>query len=370
MLRFVPGSRHNRSDVNIAIARLTWSPVKLELDQPFAISGGSHETAALVVVRLELDDGNVGLGEAAPLPAYNGETLAHVERALSDVKRCIEGTRMESWSDLYPRVQALVVNSGSACCAVETALLDALARRQGVALQHWFGPAGELRLHTDVTIPLGDVEVAESTARKWWGRGFRTLKVKVADVDLDVQRVAAVHRGAPQARLLLDANAGLSAAEALRLIDELRRRNITITLFEQPVPRGDWSGLQYLAQHGVRLALDESVVTAEDVLEAQRELGSEHVVNVTLMKAGVSQALRVVAAARFAGMGLMIGGMVESSLAMTVSACLASGLGGFEFLDLDTPLFLQDSPFIGGLRFDGDRLDLSAIDEGHGVSLG
>jgi hypothetical protein len=65
----------------------------------------------------------------------------------------------------------------------------------------------------------------------------------------------------------------------------------------------------------------------------------------------------------------MIGGMLESTLAMTTSAQFAAGQGGFEFVDLDTPLFLASSPFCGGFTQRGAGLDLSGIDSGHGVSL-
>jgi L-alanine-DL-glutamate epimerase-like enolase superfamily enzyme len=63
----------------------------------------------------------------------------------------------------------------------------------------------------------------------------------------------------------------------------------------------------------------------------------------------------------------MIGGMVESMLAMSMSAHVAAGLGGFTFVDLDTPMFLAENPFIGGFRQTGDQLALDHIDAGHGV---
>jgi L-Ala-D/L-Glu epimerase len=63
----------------------------------------------------------------------------------------------------------------------------------------------------------------------------------------------------------------------------------------------------------------------------------------------------------------MIGGMVESTLAMTASASLAAGLGGFEFVDLDTPLFMRDAPTRGGFRQSGPELELAHISAGHGV---
>ena len=66
--------------------------------------------------------------------------------------------------------------------------------------------------------------------------------------------------------------------------------------------------------------------------------------------------------------GLMIGGMVESTLAMSMSACFAAGQGGFTFVDLDTPLFMVDSPLEGGMRYTKSRIDLQHIEAGHGVT--
>jgi L-alanine-DL-glutamate epimerase-like enolase superfamily enzyme len=84
------------------------------------------------------------------------------------------------------------------------------------------------------------------------------------------------------------------------------------------------------------------------------------------MKSGIGQALDIVAATRACGLAPMIGGMVEARLAMGTSACLAAGLGGFAFIDLDTPLFLAEDPFTGGYTQAGERLDLRGIDTGHG----
>ena len=85
------------------------------------------------------------------------------------------------------------------------------------------------------------------------------------------------------------------------------------------------------------------------------------------MKAGISEALEIVSIAREAGIGLMIGGNIESILAMTASACFAAGLGGFGYADLDTPLFLAENPFEGGYSIEGSRLSVAHIEAGHGV---
>ena len=79
------------------------------------------------------------------------------------------------------------------------------------------------------------------------------------------------------------------------------------------------------------------------------------------------EALDIAAICRAARLGLMIGGMVESSLAMTVSACLAAGQGGFSFVDLDTPLFMRGSPLRGGMKQEGPLIRVDQIEAGHGV---
>ena len=101
----------------------------------------------------------------------------------------------------------------------------------------------------------------------------------------------------------------------------------------------------------------------ERIVQAQ----AAQVINIKLMKAGIAAALDIVVAARAAGLGLMIGGNVESILAMTGSACFATGQGGFQFADLDTPLFLATNPFTGGFALDGGMISVAAITAGHGV---
>jgi L-Ala-D/L-Glu epimerase len=85
------------------------------------------------------------------------------------------------------------------------------------------------------------------------------------------------------------------------------------------------------------------------------------------MKAGIAEALDIAAICRAAGIGLMIGGMVESILAMSVSAHFAAGQGDFAFVDLDTPMFMAEQPFTGGFAQQGGRLSVAECGPGHGV---
>jgi L-alanine-DL-glutamate epimerase-like enolase superfamily enzyme len=348
-----------------SIASIDSQVLELELTEPFGIAGGSQQAAALVLVRLQLDDGTIGWGEAAPLPAYNGERIEHALGAIDAARPRLLGANARAWRQRALDVREPTRASASARCALETALVDALARQSGMSLYEWFGGRAPARLVTDVTIPIVPPESARQAAERWWARGFRSLKVKIGR-DADLERLLAVHAAAPGASLVLDANGGLDASEALALLEALRRQGVPVALFEQPVAAQDWAGLERVAAR-VRVALDESVVTARDAAQAARRLGAPHAVNVKLMKSGIVEALDIVAAARAGGLSLMIGGMLESSLAMSASACFAAGLGGFEFVDLDTPLFMARSPFQGGFALSADQIDVAVIARGHGV---
>jgi L-Ala-D/L-Glu epimerase len=92
-------------------------------------------------------------------------------------------------------------------------------------------------------------------------------------------------------------------------------------------------------------------------------------INIKLMKSGVAGSLAMIEAAKAGGLRLMIGGMVESILAMTFSAQMAAGSGGFSWVDLDTPMFIANNPFKGGFTQDGERLSVAHIDRGCGVEI-
>ena len=143
-----------------------------------------------------------------------------------------------------------------------------------------------------------------------------------------------------------------------------------VALFEQPTAGDDLDGLRSVRERtGVLVAADESARRATDVAALALARAAD-VVNVKISKCGLSEATAMCSVARASSMGLMIGGMVETPLAMTVSACLAGGIGGFAFVDLDTPFFMKHLPTRGTWGGGVGRkpvLDLRAIRAGHGV---
>jgi L-alanine-DL-glutamate epimerase-like enolase superfamily enzyme len=351
------------------IRTLSVEPLDIPLHAPFGISGGAQEIAHNLLVTLELADGTRGYGEAAPFPAYNGETQASALAAIVAVRASLLGADVREWRPIAALLRARVGGAGAARCAIETALLDALSRRAGLPLYAFFGGAGRA-LETDMTITTGSVEEAGPAALAILDRGISTIKVKIGGGDLahDLARLIAIHAVAPDSPLILDGNGGLRADTALELVGALHMQNIRPALLEQPVPADDWEGLAQLVRWGgVPVAADETAASAADVLRIVAERAAD-VINIKLMKRGVVEALDIAAICRSAGLRLMIGGNVESILAMTMSAHFAAGLGGFEFVDLDTPMFMAENPFDGGFAQQGARLDLGHIQAGHGVT--
>ncbi len=353
------------------IRAFAFRPLDIPLHTPFGISGGAQARANNVLVTLELDGGFLGYGEAAPLPPYNGETQADALAVLAAARGWLVGRDASDWRKLAAEFRDRGgAGCGSAQCAFEMALLDALTRRDRIPLWKYFGGAGTT-LETDMTVTTGSPEQAAADARAIRARRIRQIKVKVGGPKgpaHDLARLSAIYEVAPEAPLILDGNAGISRADASELVQGLRKRQITPALLEQWLAKDDLAGMRALGEEsGWLVAADESACTPADVRRIAR-LKAAQIVNIKLMKAGLSTALEIVAAARAAGLGLMIGGNVESILAMTVSACFAAGLGGFRFADLDTPLFLATNPFVGGYALDGGMISVAHIKAGHGVT--
>jgi L-alanine-DL-glutamate epimerase-like enolase superfamily enzyme len=227
----------------------------------------------------------------------------------------------------------------------------------GIPLWGLWGGADVRGRETDVTLPIGPLDQVVETARAWHARGFRIFKMKVGhEVDEDIRRVEAVYAACPQATFVLDANQGFSLDQARECMGAMEQWHLPVLLFEQPVARENLEGFVALRRRGtIPIAADESVRSLED---ARRliERRAVDVLNLKITKCGVVESMDIAGLARASGIRLMIGGMVESRVAMGCSWSLVLGLGGFESLDLDMPLLLSVDPIQGGYGYEGPAL--------------
>ncbi len=354
---------------NANISSIQAIPFDVPLTAEFRIASSSLARITNVAVKLALENGIVGWGETSILQPLTLEDQGLAIDAIQASQDFLAAMPVTAWRRISQRLLAQFPDYPSVRAGIEMAVFDALAKHCGVPLFQYFGGAGS-RLETDMTIPICSPDDAQALAANYRSQGFKTLKIKVGqDADQDCARLAAIRAGYPDCRLLLDGNGGFNADQAIELIERLHGLGIDPALLEQPVPREELAGLRRVhEQTGVAIAADESCCSPQDALRIVEQCAAQ-VINIKLVKSGVVQALDIAAIARSAGLGLMIGGMVETRLAMGFSAHFAAGLGGFDWIDLDTPLLLEQDPVLGGYTAQGPIYDLDTGGTGHGGSL-
>jgi len=347
-------SRPSRTVVSVDV----WA-VDVPLRDRFVISRGAVSRAALAFVRVRLDDGTEGYGEIAPFTALTGETREEsVRRARELARRIVVGSAPDLQT-LAAALAAAAPDQPAARCGLECAAADAWARSLGEPLWRAWGASDVRPRETDVTIPILHDGRIDALVASWYARGFRTLKLKVGvDPAADRARVRRIAERYEDVAFVLDANQAFDADGALRFAESLGAHARRVVLFEQPVERGDLDGLARVRRGcGMRVAADEAVFTLDDA-RAVIERGAADVVNLKIMKSGLAESLAIADLASGQGVGLMVGGMVETRLAMSFSLAIALGRGGVDHLDLDTPLLLCDDPHSGGYAYDGPMLSV------------
>lgn len=308
---------------------------KMRLSKPFRISGYVFEAFDVVVVTL--DDGqHRGRGEAGGV-YYLGDDTAHMLSWLDKAHDAIAaGPSREELRSILP--------PGGARNAVDCALWELEAARAGVPVWRLAGQAAPKALRTTFTLGADEPAVMADTAR---GHAqARSIKIKLTgDLDLDLARVAAVRAARPDAWLGVDGNQGFVAGQLDALIAGLLAQDVG--LLEQPLARGREADLQGL-RSPIPLAGDESILSLGDVAPS---VGRYDVVNIKLDKCGgLTEGLLMAQEARRLGMGVMVGNMGGSSLAMGPSFVLGQVC---DIVDLDGPIFLANDRRPGVEYVDG-----------------
>lgn len=303
--------------------KLTVARESLPLNAPFRISGHVFETSDVVTVTLE-DGAARGRGEASGV-YYLGDDVDHMLTALDAARGAIEGgIDRAALRELMP--------AGGARNAVDAALWELEADRAGVPVWQLAGIDAPKPVVTTFTLGADDPEAMAQAARDW--TDARAIKVKLTGEDaLDAARVRAIRAARPDVWLGVDANQGYTIDRLDALIAVLVEARID--LLEQPLARGREADLDgYRAP--IPLAGDESILTLDDVEGAK---GRFDVINIKLDKCGgLTEALMMAERAEQLGLGVMVGNMVGTSLAMAPAFVLAQRCS---IVDLDGPTFLK-----------------------------
>lgn len=292
--------------------------------EPFRISGYVFEQTELLVVTLS-DGEHRGRGEAAGI-YYAGDNIARMTGQLEKHREAIE--------NCATREQLrLLLPAAGARNAVDCALWELEASRAGKPAWKLAGLDHLRPLVTTFTVGANEPQKMAEDARKY--ADATSLKIKLTgELDLDIERVAAIRDARPDVWLGVDANQGFAIAELDRLVEALVEQKVS--LLEQPLARGRESDLDGY-NSPIPLAADESALDLKDVAGL---LGRFQVLNIKLDKCGgLTEALMMVDEARRLGLGLMVGNMTGTSLAMAPAFIVAQHC---DYVDLDGPVFLAE----------------------------
>ena len=314
---------------------ITSYPFDLKLKHTFTISRSSRDVQSIVIVELE-HDGIVGYGEAAPSRRY-GEDGETVKKFLAQLDLSSFGDPMRL-EDILAYVDAAQEGNTAAKAAVDIALHDWIGKKIGLPLHRYWGLDRTKTPVTSFTIGIDSPNVIEQKVRE--AEEFPILKIKLGGSH-DAEIMKAI-RGLTKKTLRVDANEGWKKKElALEKIKWLEQEGVEFV--EQPMPASDLAGSAWLKEKvGIPLIADENSIRLRDVPGLEH---SFHGINIKLMKCtGLREAMKMIHTARACSLKVMVGCMVESSVAISAAAQLSPLI---DYADLDGAVLTTNDPFRG-----------------------
>jgi L-alanine-DL-glutamate epimerase-like enolase superfamily enzyme len=315
--------------------RLEAEVLSLRTRHPFIIARGGRSDYTTVLVRLIDGDGVEGWGEAAPTRFY-GETteislaaLKTYGTLLPDDPFNIESAEL-AWATLLKRNPATRA-------ALSSALHDLAGKRLGVPVYRMWGLDPARAPMSTFTIGMDTPEKLRAKVKE--AAEYPILKIKLgSDRDLEILKTI---RDVTDRELRVDANCGWNVKQAIRMLPVLKEFGVTV--LEQPLPPRQLEGMAQIRRHAdIPLIADEDCETAEDIPPL---VGKVDGINIKLAKCGsLREALRMIAIARAHGLMVMVGCMIESSIAITAAAHFTPLV---DIVDLDGAALLANDPYKG-----------------------
>jgi len=311
------------------IAAIDVFTVRLPFRFSFGHSLAKRCSSENVVVRVRLSDGTEGWGEGVPRDYVTGEQSGSAASRIADqyaprfagLDVCKPEAVLSALAETFTELGLERRASGASWCALELAILDAVARARRLNVADWLGPARRAGVYYGAVVPFCGQRAFWAVLAFYKFYGFRTVKVKVGrDLDQDVKRIELARRFlGPAVVLRVDANCAWSAEQALEAAE--RMRPFAVASYEQPVPADDIAGLRRISESiPEEVVVDESLCT----LEQARTLIGERACrgfNVRVSKVGgLLAARRMVDLARRSGLSVHLGAQVGETGILSAAA--------------------------------------------------
>ncbi|MDB5132256.1 MAG: ykfB [Mucilaginibacter sp.] len=333
--------------------------------EPFTIATGTMDHAQNVFIRVHTDAGLFGVGECSAFPMIVGETQ---DTCLIMAREFAKLWKGQDALDISARLQQLdnfTAGNTTIKSAFDMALYDIAAKNAGLPLYKFLG--GEKRvIESDITIGIASPAIMAEKALAFKRSGANILKVKLGkNAREDVERIRRTREAIGNHMVIrVDANQGWSFEDAVYALQALGKYDIEFC--EQPMRTWYDDRLPELMKLSpVKIMADESVYNHHDARK-QIDSGSCHYINIKLAKAGgIYEAKQIHDVAAGKGIPCMMGGMLESRIALSAKLHFVYASPNIRFYDMDTCMLghLQD-PCIGGITYDGYKLN---IDDAPGV---
>lgn len=327
--------------------------------EPFVIATETSYYTQNIFIRVHTDSGVVGMGECSAFPMLVGETQNTCFEVAKDLARIMKdkdpldiAARMDDF-DQYIAFNSTVKS------AFDIAFHDLAAKAAGVPLYVFLG-GKKKEIQTDLTIGIDTPQSMASTAIEFVKNGVKTIKIKLGKkYKEDVERVRLIREAVgPDIQLRTDANQGWSYDEALYALTNIAPFDIQFC--EQPMRHwNDHLLPQLKKQSPVKIMADESVFDHHDAIRLMEADACDYI-NIKLAKSGgILEAIKIADAAAERNIPCMLGGMIESRLALTAKVHLAMSHDNIRFYDLDTCLLGHKlDPVTGGAQYRNYFLEL------------
>jgi L-alanine-DL-glutamate epimerase-like enolase superfamily enzyme len=309
---------------------------KLQLRNTWTISRNSSSFKENVFVEIEKDS-VVGYGEAAPNVRY-GETPEMTEKTINKVSEVLLKQDLFKYSQVKEMLDELIVGQNCAKAALDMAVMDWVAKSLNTPLYKMLGLDPDKTPVTSYTIGIDEPDMIKTKVSQ--ALDYPILKIKVGNQN-DEEIIDAV-RSITDKPIRVDANEGwLDKETAVKKIEWMQSKGVEFV--EQPMPAKMLEETAWLRQRvDMPLIADEAVINATDIASVSQVYDG---INIKLMKSGgIQEALNMIHAARPAGLKIMIGCMIESSIAITAAAHLSPLV---DWADLDGNLLISNDPFTG-----------------------
>jgi L-alanine-DL-glutamate epimerase-like enolase superfamily enzyme len=325
--------------------KLRYWTYELPFVYPFTISRGTKTHQPIFVVELELF-GLKGYGEA-PAIKYYDIPVEMMVRDLEAKRAFVEKYAFTEPERYWHYLHHLFPKNNFLVCALDMAAWDLFGKMKNLPLYKLWGYDMANAPLTDYTIGIDTIEkmLEKADAKPW-----PIYKVKLGTED-DIGIIHAI-KNRTNAKIRVDANAGWTPTQALKLIKILK--DLDVELIEQPIHKDSWNEMKELyVQSDLPLIADEACVVEGDVMRCQQHF---HGINIKLTKCGgITPARRMIVTARKLGLQIMIGSMNESSIG---TAAMVHLLPAVDHADADGPLLLAND-LASGLTFDAGKISVT-----------